>query len=178
MSEKLGNTPFDHVELISNIISSYASNNILLMDDLTTLIVGLHAVVGGLLVRRMASLPTTKAVRPSAAQVRKSITPDGLISFEDGACYKILRRHLTARGLTPETYRAKYGLSDDYPMTAPSYSARRSELARTFEPWRHCQRSPTSTASSAQGEREASPKPEHEIPPRRRGRPRKLVTVE
>ena len=69
--------------------------------------------------------------KPSAAQIKKSITADSLISFEDGKPYKTLRRHLTGRGLSPETYRTKYGLPVDYPMTSPSYSAQRSELART-----------------------------------------------
>ncbi|WP_197430543.1 MucR family transcriptional regulator, partial [Methylobacterium sp. CCH5-D2] len=53
-------------------------------------------------------------------------------SFEDGKPYKTLRRHLTLRGLTPEAYREKWGLPRDYPMTAPSYSAQRSELARAL----------------------------------------------
>ena len=53
-----------------------------------------------------------------------------MISFEDGKPYKSLRRHLSTRGLTPDEYRAKYGLGKDYPMVGPSYSAQRSELAK------------------------------------------------
>ena len=68
----------------------------------------------------------------TAAQVRKSVTPDALISFEDGKSYKTLKRHLTLKGLTPANYRERWGLPRDYPMTAPSYSARRSELARSL----------------------------------------------
>ena len=64
--------------------------------------------------------------------IKKTITPDYLISLEDGRRYKSLRRHLAARGLTPEQYREKWGLPHDYPMVAPSYSARRSELARSL----------------------------------------------
>lgn len=66
------------------------------------------------------------------AQVRKSIRPDALISFEDGKAYKTLRRHLTTRGLTPEQYIQKWGLPADYPMVAPSYSAARSALAKSL----------------------------------------------
>ncbi len=67
----------------------------------------------------------------------KSITPDALISFIDGKPYKTLRRHLTARGFDPETYRKRYGLPADYPMVAPSYSARRSEISRDNSFGRH-----------------------------------------
>jgi predicted transcriptional regulator len=66
------------------------------------------------------------------AQIRKSITHEALISFEDGKPYKTLKRHLTGLGLTPETYRAKWGLPGDYPLVAASYSERRSALARSI----------------------------------------------
>ena len=74
--------------------------------------------------------------RPSAAKIRKSITPDALISFEDGRPYKILKRHLAALGLTPDDYRAKWGLPYDYPMVAPNQSAARSQIARQVGFWR------------------------------------------
>jgi len=66
-----------------------------------------------------------------AVPVKKSITPDHLISLEDGKRYKSLRRHLSTRGLTPEQYREKWGLPRDYPMVAPNYSKQRSELAKS-----------------------------------------------
>ena len=65
-----------------------------------------------------------------SAAVKKSITPDALISFEDGKPYKTLKRHLTNRGLDMDGYRAKYGLPNDYPSVAPNYSAARSEMAK------------------------------------------------
>jgi len=70
--------------------------------------------------------------RPTPAQVRKSVSRDALISFEDGRAYRTLRRHLAARGLTPELYREKWGLPWDYPMVAPSYSEARSAMAKTI----------------------------------------------
>ena len=75
-----------------------------------------------------AEEPQQRKLTP--AQIRKSITPDHLISFEDNKPYKTLKRHLTGRGLTPDQYREKYGLARDYPMVAPNYSAARSEMAR------------------------------------------------
>lgn len=68
--------------------------------------------------------------KPSAAQIKKSVTPDGITSFLDGKVYKSLKRHLTTHGLTPQEYRQKYGLPFDYPMVAATYAAQRSEMAK------------------------------------------------
>ena len=73
--------------------------------------------------------PPTQA-KLSPAQIRNSITRDALISFEDNKPYKTLRRHLSARGLSPEEYRIKWGLHEDYPMAAPSYREARASLAK------------------------------------------------
>ena len=81
---------------------------------------------------RESRSPPAGPEKPTAAQIKKSVTHDGIISFEDGKTYKTMRRHLTLRGLTPEAYRAKYGLPTDYPMTSAAYSAQRSELARSL----------------------------------------------
>ena len=72
------------------------------------------------------------AQHATSAQIRKSITPTALISFEDNKPYKTLKRHLAVRGLTPAQYREKWGLPRDYPMVAPSYSAQRSNLAKSL----------------------------------------------
>ena len=64
--------------------------------------------------------------------VKKSITANHLISMEDGRPYKSLKRHLTARGITPAQYREKWSLPFDYPMVAPNYSKARSELAKAL----------------------------------------------
>lgn len=68
--------------------------------------------------------------KASAREIRVSIQPDFLTSFEDGKKYKSLKRHLAGRGLTPDEYRAKWGLPADYPMVSPNYSATRSQLAK------------------------------------------------
>ncbi len=70
------------------------------------------------------------AEMPTRAQVKKSITPDGLISFVDNKSYKTLKRHLTRHGMDMAEYRRRYGLPADYPSVAPNYSAARSEMAR------------------------------------------------
>ena len=62
--------------------------------------------------------------------MRKSVTPDYLICLDDGRKFKSLRRHLAVLGMTPEQYRAKWSLANDYPMVAPNYAAQRSALAK------------------------------------------------
>ncbi|WP_236728730.1 MucR family transcriptional regulator [Methylobacterium sp. WSM2598] len=66
------------------------------------------------------------------AQVRRSITPDALISFIDAKSCKSMKQHLTKQGLTSAEYRQRYDLPRDYPMVAPNYAAQRSELAKSI----------------------------------------------
>ena len=70
--------------------------------------------------------------KPTQEQIAASIQPDHLVSFEDGKHYKTLKRNLSARGLSPEQYRANWGLPKDYPMVAPNYAAQRSALAKSI----------------------------------------------
>jgi predicted transcriptional regulator len=76
-----------------------------------------------------ATAPVRKLTK---TEIDRSITPDHLISFEDGKPYKTLRRHLTLFGLTPEQYRTKWGLPADYPIVSPNYSETRSQLAKSL----------------------------------------------
>ena len=99
------------------------------MAGLSELIHSVHAALQDL---GQAAGPLQDPGPQPPVPIRRSITPDYLISLEDGRPYKALRRHLTTRGLTPEQYRAKWSLRPDYPMVAPNYSKQRSELARTL----------------------------------------------
>lgn len=66
-----------------------------------------------------------------AVSVRKSLaSKDHIISLIDGKPYRMLRRHLSTHGLTPDEYRARYNLKPDYPMVAESYSAQRRDMAK------------------------------------------------
>jgi predicted transcriptional regulator len=115
------------VTLATEIVTAYVTRNHVQAAELLGLLRSAHA---GLLRLSSGSAEPTKERPPlTAAEIRRSIRPEGLISFEDGKAYKTLRRHLTKRGLTPEAYRAKWGLPVDYPMTTPAYSAQRSQLA-------------------------------------------------
>ncbi|MCJ2110440.1 MucR family transcriptional regulator [Methylobacterium sp. E-025] len=118
------------IELAADLVAAYVSNNNVPVSELGVLIVKVHAALTGLITE--ATDEPSGPEKPTPAQIKKSVTPDALISFEDGKSYKTLRRHLTLRGLTPEAYRTKYGLPADYPMTTANYSAQRSELARSL----------------------------------------------
>lgn len=114
-------------ELTSEIVAAFVARNQVTITALPDLIRSVHGALRG---AGSASSESPSAPRPSAAQIRKSIEHEFLTSFEDGRKYRMLRRHLRMLGMTPEEYRAKWGLPADYPMTAPAYSARRSEFAK------------------------------------------------
>jgi predicted transcriptional regulator len=115
-------------ELTSQIVQSFVENNKLPLDDLPTLIRSIHSVLGSL--GRAAQVPEPEpSARATTSQIRKSLTPDALISFVDGRPYRMLKRHLSSHGLTPAAYREKFGLPADYPLVAASYAAKRSEWA-------------------------------------------------
>lgn len=118
---------FDPVELTAELVSAFVSENALPRGDLAALIVTIHATLVRL--GKGEAPETPIEAKEPAVSVRRSITPDYLICLEDGKKFKSLRRHLAALGLTPDAYRAKWGLPRDYPMVAPNYSAKRSALA-------------------------------------------------
>lgn len=122
-------------DLVAEVAAAYFSNTHVNPGDIPQVIAQIAsslAAVGAAEPQAAPAEADPERVRATAAQVRKSITPDALISFEDGKAYKTLKRHLTLKGLSPAEYRERWGLPRDYPMTAPSYSARRSELARSL----------------------------------------------
>ena len=127
-----GSDSFDGtIELVSAYVSN--ANNRITADELQSLIRETYATLSGLASTDVAApAQEVETFVKSKAEIRKSIGADSLISFEDGRPYKSLKRHLTTRGLTPADYRAKYGLPNEYPMTHPDYSARRSELAKSI----------------------------------------------
>lgn len=118
----------DHTELTVEIVSAYVSNNRVQPSDLSALISAVHVALSGLGKSAEPEGPVYEKATP--AQVKKSITPGGLVSFIDGKPYKTLKRHLSKHGLAPEDYRARYGLPRDYPMVAASYSEQRSAISK------------------------------------------------
>jgi len=118
----------DLVELSADIVSAYVSNNPLSPTGIPELLTSVYAALQQL----GGSVPAPLKLEPPKppVPVKKTITPDHLISLEDGKPYKSLKRHLAVRGLTPAEYRTKWGLPADYPMVAPNYAEARSQLAK------------------------------------------------
>jgi predicted transcriptional regulator len=120
-------------ELVSNVAAAYFSNSSVSPDDIPNVLAQIASSLGAIgepPQAKPAASPTPSRPKPTAAEIRNSIGPDGLISFEDGRTYKTLRRHLNRLGVTPRQYREKWGLPPDYPLVAPNLSELRSALAR------------------------------------------------
>ncbi|MGU3360044.1 MucR family transcriptional regulator [Methylobacterium sp. M6A4_1b] len=132
MSENTELQTTDFVDLAADIVAAYVSNNPVRTTDLPDLIRSVHAALNGLVSGVAQTAEEIAPEKPTAAQIRKSVMPDGIISFLDGKSYKTLKRHLSSHGLDPHSYRQRYGLPADYPMVAPSYAAMRSELAKSI----------------------------------------------
>src|SRR3954467_12087356 len=122
----------DFIELAADIVSAYVANNPVPAAELSALIGNVHTALNGLAKGPASVSAAAEVEKATPAQIRKSITPDALISFIDGKPYKTLKRHLTGHGLDPYSYRQRYGLPSDYPMVAASYAAQRSELAKAI----------------------------------------------
>ena len=118
----------DYIGLAADIVSAFVSNNSVPLTELPALIGSVHAAlqnVSNPIQDKAAEKPTP------AVPVKKSVTPDAIISLIDGKPYKSMKRHLTRHGLTPAQYRERFDLPRDYPMVAASYAAKRSELAKS-----------------------------------------------
>ncbi len=123
-----GSNPPGLVELTAKIVSAYVSNNTIVASDIPQLINETY----GALSRATGSSPPPERDEPKPkVPVKKSVMPDHIVCLEDGKKFKSLKRHLrTHYNLSPEEYRAKWGLPHDYPMVAPNYARARSDLAK------------------------------------------------
>jgi len=118
------------IGLTADVVAAFVGNNAVAVADLPGLIKTVHAALSG--AQAPAPAVVEEVIKPTTAQIRKSITQDALISFIDSRPYKTLKRHLTTHGLTIAEYKAKFGLPNDYPTTAPSYSEARSAMAKAL----------------------------------------------
>ena len=117
------------IELAVEIVAAFVANNSLPIAELPGLINATHAALERLASGPLDVAPQVEKKEP-AVSIRKSLTPDFLVCLDDGKKFKSLRRHLATLGMTPDQYRAKWGLPSDYPMVAPNYAAARSQLAK------------------------------------------------
>ena len=114
------------IDLTAGIVSAFVGCNAVPTAELPGLIASVHGALADL--GRPVEPQPEPLVPP--VPIRKTVMPDHIISLEDGKPYKTLKRHLAGRGLTPDDYRAKWGLPPDYPMVAANYAAQRSDLAK------------------------------------------------
>lgn len=134
-----------HLELTADVVSAYVSNNPVPTSELASLIVSVSAALSGLgQAPEVETLALTPAVNP-----KKSVFPDYIVSLEDGRKFKSMKRYLGLLGMTPDEYRAKWGLPHDYPMVAPAYSAARSALAKQMGLGRKAAAQPEPVAAPA-----------------------------
>ena len=117
------------VSLTAEVVAAYVANNVVQTAELGPLIASVHDTLRGLGGNAAPAAPDKPTPMVS---IKKSVTPDYIISLEDGRHYKSLKRHLNGRGLTPDAYREKWDLPSDYPMVAPNYAKQRSELAKSM----------------------------------------------
>ncbi|HKR24715.1 MAG TPA: MucR family transcriptional regulator, partial [Allosphingosinicella sp.] len=124
----------DQIELqkiVGQVAAAYFNGNHVTPSEIPMVIANITASIRA--VGAPAAEEAAEAVEASKltpVQIRKSVTHDAIISFEDNRRYKMLRRHLASRGMSPDEYRRKWGLPSDYPMVAPGYSETRSNLAK------------------------------------------------
>jgi predicted transcriptional regulator len=119
-------SPATLLGLTATIVAAHAARSAQSTEAVQKAIAGVFATLDGIC---KASLEPPKPV--PAVPIAKSVTNDYIVCLEDGTKHKLLRRHLAnAFDLTPEEYRARWGLPPDYPMVAPAYSKVRRRLAK------------------------------------------------
>ena len=146
-------------DIVAEVAAAYFANSHVSVAEISTVIAEIAKSLGavgegvGPVAAAQEEAPATPKLTP--AQVRRSVTPGALISFEDGKPYKTLRRHLAVKGLSPEQYREKWGLPKDYPMVSANYSAARSQMAKDLGLGNR-RRTPAAPAARPRGRRGAS----------------------
>ena len=125
------NHAIEPLELVTQIVCAHVSNNTVAASLLPSLIQEVHRALSDLETGVSAAAPEKPV---PAVPIRKTVYPDYLVCLEDGRKLRLLKRHLRqAFNMTPDQYRERWGLPRDYPMVAPAYAARRSELAKQMK---------------------------------------------
>ena len=157
------------LRLTAKLVAAYAGNNTVTARDLVGLIRDTYAALAN------AEAPEAPAAapHPPAVPIKRSVSPDAVICLECGKPQKTLKRHInSAHGLSVAEYRAKWDLPADYPMVAPSYAQRRSELAVEIGLGRKKgAEAAAEEAAPAEGAAPAGDKPRHHYPASRWSKP-------
>jgi len=115
------------ITLAGDIVAAHVSNNDVAVADLPGLITNVYNALANLGEEVVVEEPKPQP----AVAIRNSIKPDYIVCLEDGKRLKMLKRYLrTNYNMSPEEYRARWGLPADYPMVAPNYAEKRRDLAK------------------------------------------------
>jgi len=115
------------ITLTSDIVAAHVGNNDVALADVPALISNVYAALAGL----GEALVVEETKPEPAVSIRSSVKPDYIVCLEDGKKLKMLKRYLrTNYNMSPEEYRARWGLPADYPMVAPAYAEKRRDLAK------------------------------------------------
>jgi predicted transcriptional regulator len=126
MSEKISQNEL--LSLTTEIVASHLSNNTVAVSDIPQLIKLVFATLAN---QGLEEEPEQPEKPVPVVPIKKSVMNDYIVCLEDGKKLKMLKRHLKTRyNMTPEDYRRRWGLPDDYPMVAPAYAEQRSSLAK------------------------------------------------
>lgn len=115
------------ITLTSDIVAAHVSNNDVAVADLPNLITNVYAALANL----GETVVVEEAKPQPAVAIRNSVKPDYIVCLEDGKKLKMLKRYLrTNFDMSPDEYRARWGLPAEYPMVAPNYAEKRRDLAK------------------------------------------------
>lgn len=134
----MNDTPTEHagaadlLSLTADIVVAFLANNKVDPVAIPEVISATHAALIHLTAPQVEAISEPVREKPNRTAIRKSVTEEGIVSFLDGKTYRTLKRHLRVRGYSPDSYREEFGLPDDYPIVAPSYSAVRSAQAKAI----------------------------------------------
>jgi predicted transcriptional regulator len=148
---------------VTAIAVGFFQNNHVNVSDIPNVLASIGTAVDGFLnIATPASAPAEEARKEPFLPIKRSVTPDAIISLFDGSRFKSLKRHLrTTHNMSPEQYRVYWGLPHDYPMVAPNYAKARSELAKSMGLGQGGrQAAKTATAPKASTKRAAKKTPE------------------
>ena len=132
MDEEIGGKTSRHeiMRMTTDVVAAYAGKNEVSTSGLTILINQVFETLSTLAYNSDQNDDPLTSQKP-AVPIRRSINPDYIVCLEDGRKLKMLKRHLRAAfNLSPEAYRARWGLPQDYPMVAPNYAKKRSDFAK------------------------------------------------
>ncbi|HET8612678.1 MAG TPA: MucR family transcriptional regulator [Sphingomonas sp.] len=153
--------------LTADIVAAHVANNNVAAGEVADLIAQVHEALTGLASPKEPEAPAQQPAVP----VRSSVKNDYIVCLEDGKKLKMLKRYLrTNYNMTPDEYRAKWGLPRDYPMVAPAYAEQRRSLAHQIGLGRKKNGAPAA-AKKAPAKAAAA----KAAPAKPRGRPRKAA---